>query len=99
MQRGCRLMLSIFKDSLLQLAIISSLIFAFQVFFVEKRVVERNFYIKILFTCLAAFSIVVCMSFPVYITPYFRMDFRLVLLLLGTYYGGLRSGLFLSAFI
>jgi len=92
-------MLNIIKDSLLQLSLITTLIFAFQVTFVERGAVERTLYMKILFTCLAGLSVILCMSFPIEITPHFRMDFRLVLLLLGTFYGGLGPGLFLTAFI
>lgn len=92
-------MLDIIKASLLQLSLVSTLIFAFQVTFVERGVVERHLYLKILLTCLAGLSAFLCMSFPIELAPHFRMDFRLVLLLLGTFYGGLGPGLFLAAFI
>jgi sensor histidine kinase YesM len=85
------------KDFLLQLALIASVIFTYQIFFAERS--ERHNHIKIILSVLLGVSILLCMSFPTYIDSNVRMDIRIVPLLLGTLYGGLRTGLFLSALI
>jgi sensor histidine kinase YesM len=89
--------MNIIKDFLLQLAFITTLIFAFQIFFAERS--ERNNQVKIILSLLFGLSILLCMSFPAYITSNYRMDIRIVPLLLGTLYGGWRTGLFLSVLI
>jgi sensor histidine kinase YesM len=90
-------MLNIIRDSLLQLALLSTLIFSFQVIFAER--IDRNRNVKFLFSGVLGLSILLCMSFPIYITPLIHTDFRLVPLLLATFYGGPGYGLFLSVFI
>jgi sensor histidine kinase YesM len=82
---------------LLQLAFIASLIFTFQIFVAERS--ERNNHVNIILTVLMGLSILLCMSFPAYVNSSVRMDIRIVPLLLGTLYGGLRTGVVLSAFI
>jgi sensor histidine kinase YesM len=89
--------MNIIKDFLLQLALIATLIFTFQIFFVGRA--ERNNHVKIILSVLFGLSILLCMSFPTYINSNIRMDIRIVPLLLGTLYGGWRTGLFLSALI
>jgi signal transduction histidine kinase len=89
--------MNIIKDLLLQLACVATLIFTFQIFFAESS--ERNIHVKIIRSVLSGLSILLCMSFPVYITSDIHMDIRIVPLLLGTLYGGLRTGLVLSALI
>jgi sensor histidine kinase YesM len=85
------------KDFSLQLAFIATLIFTFQIFFAEKS--ERNNHVKIILTVLMGLSILLCMSFPAYLNSNFHMDIRIVPLLLGTLYGGWRTGIVLSALI
>jgi sensor histidine kinase YesM len=85
------------KDFLLQLALITTVIFIYQIFFAERS--ERNNYVKIILSLLLGLSIILCMSFPTYINSNGRLDIRIVPLLLGTLYGGWRTGLFLSALI
>ncbi len=87
----------IFEDLLLQLAIVATLIFTFQIFFVEK--LERSSHAGIVQAVLFGISILLYMSFPAYIDSGVRIDIRIVPLLLGTLYGGWRTGLFLSALI
>jgi sensor histidine kinase YesM len=85
------------KDFLLQLAFITTLIFTFQIFFAERS--ERNNHVKIILTVLMGVSILLCMSFPAYLNANVHMDIRIVPLLLGTLYGGWRTGIVLSALI
>ncbi|NOV04804.1 sensor histidine kinase [Paenibacillus planticolens] len=90
--------MNIVKDFLLQLALVATLIFTFQTFFAEKLEKERenrNF----IHALLLALAIVLCMSFPASVTSGIRLDIRIVPLLLGTLYGGWRTGLFLTATI
>lgn len=89
--------MNIIKDFLLQLAFIATLIFTFQIFFAERS--ERNNHVKIILSVLLGLSILLCMSFPAYVTSDIRMDIRIIPLLLGTLYGGLRTGIVLSALI
>jgi sensor histidine kinase YesM len=88
---------NILKDFLLQLSLIASLIFTFQIFVAERS--ERNNHTKIILSVLFGLAILLCMSFPAYVNSNIHMDIRIVPLLLGTLYGGLRTGLILSALI
>ncbi|MFC5530527.1 sensor histidine kinase [Cohnella yongneupensis] len=85
------------KDFLLQLACITTLVFAYQIFFAGK--VGRDRYVKTIMIVLLGLSIVLCMTFPAYITSNIRMDIRIIPLLLGTLYGGWEIGAGLSAII
>jgi sensor histidine kinase YesM len=85
------------KDFSLQLAFIATLIFTFQIFFAERS--ERNNHVKIILTVLMGLSILLCMSFPAYLSSSVHMDIRIVPLMLGTLYGGWRTGIVLSALI
>lgn len=89
--------MNIVKDFLLQLALIAILMFTLQIFFAERS--ERNNHVKIILSALMGLSILLCMSFPAYVNSNIRMDIRIVPLLLGTLYGGWRTGLFLSVLI
>lgn len=89
--------MNIIKDFLLQLSLIATLIFTFQLF-VAKRF-ERNNHVRIILAVLMGLSILLCMSFPAYDHSNVRIDIRIVPLLLGTLYGGLRTGVVLSAVI
>jgi hypothetical protein len=96
-EKGDRTTVNIIKDFLLQLAFIASLIFTFQIFVAERS--ERNNHVKIILAVLMGLSILLCMSFPVYINSNVHIDLRIVPLLLGTLYGGWRTGVVLSALI
>ncbi|TBL80763.1 sensor histidine kinase [Paenibacillus thalictri] len=89
--------LNITKDFLLQLALITTLIFTFEIFFAEKSKIQH--YAAIIQAVSWGLSILLCMSFPTYITSGIRVDIRIVPLLLGTLYGGWRTGVSLSALI
>ncbi|WP_407270113.1 sensor histidine kinase [Radiobacillus sp. PE A8.2] len=79
------------------MVLIATLIFIFQIFLASRF--EKGKYIKIIQSLLFSSAIIICMSFPAYITPEFRLDIRIVPLLLGTLYGGWGTGLFLSFII
>lgn len=91
------MMFAILKDFLLQLTLIASMIFTYQLFtawrFEQKK---RADFILVVLTGVA---ILLCMTFPAYVNAHIRMDIRIVPLLLGTLYGGWRTGVFLSAVI
>lgn len=89
--------MDVIKDFLLQLALIATLMFIFQIFFAERP--ERDNHRKTILSVLLGLSILLCMSFPAYVTYDTRMDIRIVPLLLGTLYGGWKIGLSLSALI
>ncbi|MFD0677985.1 MULTISPECIES: sensor histidine kinase [unclassified Paenibacillus] len=89
--------MDIVKDFLLQIAFIATLIFTFQIFFAERS--DKSNHVKIILIVLLGLSIVLSMSFPAYINSNIRMDIRIVPLLLGTLYGGWRTGLALSTLI
>jgi LytS/YehU family sensor histidine kinase len=89
--------MNIFKDYLLQLSFIATLIFTFQIFFAERS--ERDDRVKIILSVLFGLSILLCMTFPVQITSDQHIDIRIIPLLLGTLYGGWRTGIVLSVLI
>ncbi|MCZ8515516.1 histidine kinase [Paenibacillus filicis] len=82
---------------MLQLALNAILIFSYHIFFAEKY--ERKKYEKITLTVLYGLSVLLCMSFPDIFAFDYRVDIRIVPLLLGTLYAGCGAGLALSAFI
>lgn len=87
----------IFEDFLLQLTVIATLIFTFQIFFAERS--ERDRRVKFVLSALFGISILLCMSYPIHITSTIHIDIRIIPLLLGTLYGGLRTGVALSILI
>jgi LytS/YehU family sensor histidine kinase len=89
--------MDILKDFLLQLALIATLIFTYQIFFAQRF--ERKYDEKIILSVLFGLSILLCMSFPVYFFTDYRIDLRIIPLLLGTLYGGWGTGIFLSTLI
>lgn len=90
-------MLSIAKDFLLQLSFIATLIFIYQIF-LENRI-ETSRFARFVYFCLLGLSAVLCMLFRAHISTSLDLDIRIVPLILGTLYGGWRTGLFLSAVI
>jgi len=89
--------MGIIKDFFLQLAFISTLIFTFQLVYAGRS--EKESRIKFILLVLLGLSILLCMSFPAYTSSNSRLDIRIVPLLLGTLYGGWRTGIFLSVLI
>ncbi|MCY9665700.1 hypothetical protein M5X11_12115 [Paenibacillus alginolyticus] len=90
-------MMNIFKDFLLQLAIIATLVFTFHLFFAER--LGKNHFKRVIQTLLFALSILLCMSYPASINNHFSLDIRIVPLLLGTLYSGMGTGILLAAII
>ncbi len=93
---GDRMSLNFAKDFMLQLAAITTLIFAYQVFFAGRPRLDRG---KIALNVLFGLSTLLCMTFPAVFASDYRVDIRIVPLLLGTLYGGPLTGIFLSAVI
>ncbi|UJF33980.1 sensor histidine kinase [Paenibacillus hexagrammi] len=89
--------MGVFKDFMLQLALIATLLFTYRVFFAERA--EGNRYEKIVHSVLAGLAILLSMSFPVTIAADYRVDIRIVPLLLGTLYGEWWSGIVLSVVV
>jgi sensor histidine kinase YesM len=90
-------MTNIFREFLLQLAFVSTLIFTYQIFFAERSELHRRE--KIIRAVLFGASILFCMSFPAYFSDDYHVDIRIIPLLLGTLYCGRATGIFLSALI
>lgn len=90
-------MLNILKDFLLQLVLIATIIFTYQIFYSVRF---NKFYPnKLILSLLFGLAILLCMSVPVAYAPDYRVDLRIIPLLIGTLYGGLWTGVFLSALI
>ncbi|MEH7087023.1 HAMP domain-containing sensor histidine kinase [Neobacillus drentensis] len=89
--------MSIIKDFLLQLTLMVMPIFTYFTFITEwvKSSKNRNVIMSILW----GISILFCMSFPVNLGENARLELRIIPLLLGTLYGGVWPGIFLSALI
>jgi two-component system sporulation sensor kinase B len=87
--------MNIIKDYLFQLALVAIQLFVYHIFFAKKAQKKKNE--KLIFSVLCGMSILLCMSFPTNSSS--AVDIRIVPLLLGTLYGGMRTGLFLSAII
>ncbi|MFD2171817.1 ATP-binding protein [Tumebacillus lipolyticus] len=82
------------KDLLLNLLIIIVPLFLYQTFWIDKPggtlIASRN---RIAISILAAISALGCMAFPVFFLPGYVYDLRLVPLLMGIFYGGVRASL------
>ncbi|MFC5452846.1 ATP-binding protein [Paenibacillus aestuarii] len=89
--------MTVIKDFLLQLALVTCLLFAFQIFFAER--LERNTRLKVIMPFVFGTAILLCMTFPAYVGDEYRLDIRIIPMLLGTLYGGVESGIFLSLLI
>jgi two-component system, sporulation sensor kinase B len=89
--------MSIIKDFLLQLMFIFIPIFIYYTFITERVKNDKNK--KVIMTIIWGISIIACMSFPVVFGQNARLELRIIPLLLGTLYGGLWPGIFLSALI
>lgn len=85
------------KDFVLQLTLIVIPIFIYFTFISEK--VESDKKRNVVMSILWGISIFFCMSFPVSLGSDARLDLRFIPLLIGTLYGGVWSGISLSALI
>ncbi|MCR2807978.1 sensor histidine kinase [Paenibacillus soyae] len=89
--------MNILEDLLLQMAFVVTLIFAFQLFY--SIGFGRSKYFRLTQALLFGVALVLCMTFPVHVTDQLSIDIRIVPLLLGTFYGGFETTLFLSLLI
>jgi sensor histidine kinase YesM len=89
--------MNILKDFLLQLALVSTLIYTYQIFFALKS--ERSGYEKLNLSILFGLAVLLCMYFPVYFSSDYHVDIRVIPLLLGALYGGWETGIFLTVLI
>jgi len=89
--------MNILEDLLLQVAFVVTLIFAFQLIYLIGF--GRFKYFRLMQAVLFGVALVLCMSFPVQVTDHLTIDIRIVPLLLGTFYGGFETTLFLSVLI
>jgi two-component system sporulation sensor kinase B len=76
------------KDLLFEILIILFPVFFYHMFLAERYKEKNSKQKKIVVTALAAFTMVICMSFPLYLIPGYRHDLRHVALLFGILYGG-----------
>jgi len=90
-------MINIVKDFLLQMSFVAGVIFTYQIFIKDKLQGSRP--VQVLHSVLFGISILLCMSFRAHVDSTFALDIRVVPLLLGTLYGGWRTGVFLSVVI
>jgi two-component system, sporulation sensor kinase B len=85
--------MTVIKDFLLQLTFIAIPMFTYHLFFAERlRSTKHETVVKFVIWGL---SLMLCMSFPASLGEGYRLDIRLIPLLLGTLYGGFRTGMFL----
>jgi len=89
--------MNILEDLLLQVAFVVTLIFAFQLYY--SIGFGRFKYFRLTQALLFGVALVLCMTFPVHVTDQLTIDIRIVPLLLGTFYGGFETTLFLSLLI
>lgn len=87
------------KDLLLQILLITIPIFIYHNFFLENVRAENKYKDKLIVVMLTGISIILCMSFPIYLSNDSRFDLRGIPLLMGTLYGGYRTGFFLAFLI
>lgn len=89
--------MNILEDLLLQVAFVVALIFAFQLYY--SIGFGRLKYFRLTQALLFGAALALCMSFPVHVSDQLTIDIRIVPLLLGTFYGGIETTLFLSLLI
>lgn len=83
--------MNVIKDFLLQIALIAMPVFGHQMPWEKNK--------RAIMTVLWGIALVACMSFPVHYGGQFRLDIRIVPLLLGFLYGGAGTGLALTALL
>lgn len=85
------------KDLLLNVFIIIVPIFVYQIFWMDRRFCLKEIIPnKVVIGSLAALSLILVMSFPFTLFPGFFFDLRMVVIILGTLYGGFRVGVSLT---
>lgn len=94
---GASIIMRMLEELLLQVAFVVTLIFTFQLFY--SIGFGRLKYFRLTQALLFGVALVLCMSFPVHVSGELTIDIRIVPLLLGTFYGGVETTLFLSVLI
>jgi two-component system sporulation sensor kinase B len=89
--------MTMIKDFLLQLMLIALPIFIYHTLVNERLRNDKTQ--KVVLSALWGLSLIFCMSFPASFGPGYRLDIRIIPLLMGTLYGGIRTGIFLSALV
>lgn len=89
--------MALFKDFLLQLSLVFAPFGIYLAYFSGH--IRKRKYMNLLLGALWGISILLCISFPVRYGPGMTNDLRIVPLLIGTLYGGRKTGLFLGALI
>ncbi len=87
--------MTIIKDLLLQLTLIALPIFIYHTLVYERLRNDKTQ--KLVMSALWGLSLLLCMSFPAHYGLDYRLDIRVIPLLMGTLYGGIRTGIFLAA--
>lgn len=90
-------MMDIVRDFLLQISLTAVLILTYEVLLAGRD--WKDGHSRTLMTLMYGVALVFCMTFPAYSDSLIRMDIRIVPLLLGTLYGGARTGLILSGLV
>ncbi|WNQ10326.1 ATP-binding protein [Paenibacillus aurantius] len=88
--------MNVIKDFLLQLALSAIPMFTYQPFFEERG--KQGWREKAVMAALWCLAVMLCMTFPAHFGEGYRLDVRVVPLVLGTLYGGPTTGLFLAVF-
>jgi two-component system sporulation sensor kinase B len=89
--------MTMIKDFLLQLMLIALPMFINHEFVNGRFRNDKTQ--KLVMSALWGLSLIFCMSFPASFGPDYRLDIRVIPLLIGTLYGGIRTGIFLAALV
>jgi two-component system sporulation sensor kinase B len=85
------------KDFLLQLMLIALPMFIYHAFVNGRFSNDKTQ--KLVISALWGLSLIFCISFPASFGPDYRLDIRVIPLLMGTLYGGIRTGILLAALV
>ncbi|MBP1155550.1 MULTISPECIES: sensor histidine kinase [unclassified Paenibacillus] len=89
--------MSVIKDFLLQLMLIALPTFTYHTFFAERFKDHKNE--KLVMSALWGIAVIFCMSFPTIFGQGYRLDIRIIPVLLGTLYCGYKTGIFLTSLV
>ncbi|GGG14214.1 ATP-binding protein [Paenibacillus abyssi] len=87
--------MDVIKDFVLQLMFVAIPLFFYHTFFTDRLINVK--YERVIMIGLWGISTLLCMTFPASFGPDYRLDIRIIPLLLGTMYGGVSTALFISA--
>ncbi|MBB3112800.1 two-component system sporulation sensor kinase B [Paenibacillus phyllosphaerae] len=83
--------MDVIKDFLLQIALVAMPVFGFQLPWEKNK--------KLIMVLLWGLTLLICMSFPIYYGEGYRLDLRVIPLMLAFLYGGTGSGALLAALL